>query len=65
MRQLRSDEARQDWRDLLDEVQRDPDAAIEILRYNKPVAVVVSADWYRATLDYIARTADQPEKPSK
>ena len=47
MRQLRSDEARRQFRDLLDEVQRDPAAAIQILRYDKPVAVVVSAEWYQ------------------
>jgi hypothetical protein len=46
MRQLRSDEARRDWRDLLDEVQHDASAAVEILRYDKPVAVVVNSDWY-------------------
>jgi len=46
MRQLRSDEARRDWRDLLDEVQHDPAAAIQVLRYDKPVAVVVSSEWY-------------------
>jgi hypothetical protein len=46
MKQLRSDEARRAFRDLLDDVQRDPDAAVQILRYDKPVAVMVSAEWY-------------------
>lgn len=46
MRQMKSDEARRAFRGLLDEVERDPEAAIEILRYDRPVAVVVSAAWY-------------------
>jgi hypothetical protein len=47
MREVKSDEARRAFRDLLDEVQRDPAAAVHILRYDKPVAVVVSEEWFR------------------
>ena len=50
MRDLKSDEARRDWRDILDEVERDPDAAIRISRYERPVAVVVSAAWYERVI---------------
>lgn len=53
MRQIKSDEARRDWRDLLDEVQADPDAVVQILRYGKPVAVLVSARWYDATMEFL------------
>jgi hypothetical protein len=47
MKQLKSDEARRGFRDLLDEVERDPEAAIEILRYDRPVAVMVSPAWFQ------------------
>src|ERR1022692_2706959 len=58
MRELRSDEARRGFRDLLDEVERDPAAAIRILRYERPVAVVVSDDWHeRAALALTANEA--------
>jgi prevent-host-death family protein len=46
MRELKSDAARRGFRDLLDEVERDPEAAIRISRYDRPVAVLVSAAWY-------------------
>lgn len=45
MRDLRADEARRAFRDLLDEVQGDPAAILRILRYDKPVALIVAADW--------------------
>lgn len=57
MKQLGSDEARRDWRDLLDAVQANPDAAIQILRYDKPVAVVVSAVWYAESMRIRKATA--------
>lgn len=50
MKEIRSDEARRDWRDLLDEVQQDPRAATRILRYDKPVAVLVSDTWYQESV---------------
>lgn len=46
MREIKADEARRKLRDLLDEVERSPDAAITIQRYDRPVAVLVSAAWY-------------------
>ena len=52
MRDIKSDEARRTFRDLLDEVERDPEAAVRISRYDRPVAVVVSAAWYeRVTMN--------------
>ena len=52
MRDIKSDEARRTFRDLLDEVERDPEAAVRISRYDRPVAVVVSAVWYeRVTMN--------------
>jgi hypothetical protein len=47
MKQVKSDEARRGFRDILDEMERDPESAVEIFRYDRPVAVVVSASWYR------------------
>lgn len=57
MRELKSDEARRGFRDLLDEVERDPAAAIKILRYERPVAVVVSAEWYEQAQRLITAVA--------
>ena len=45
MRQIRSEEARRGFRDLLDEVQQGE--FVEVLRYDKPVAVLVPASWFR------------------
>lgn len=47
MRQIKSDDARRSFRNLLDEVERDHAAAISILRYDRPVAVMVSDAQYR------------------
>ena len=44
-RWVRSDEARTKLRDLLDEVDRDG-AHVYILRYDRPVAVMVPVEWY-------------------
>jgi prevent-host-death family protein len=41
---VRSDEARRNLRHLLDQVARD--YHVTILRYDKPVAVLVPVDWY-------------------
>jgi prevent-host-death family protein len=41
---VRSDEARRNLRNLLDEVTRG--YHVTILRYDKPVAVLVPVDWY-------------------
>lgn len=50
MRDIKSDEARRTFRDILDEVQADPEAAVRISRYDRPVAVVVSAAWYERVI---------------
>lgn len=50
MRDIKSDEARRDWRDILDEVQADPEAAVRVSRHGRPVAVVVSAVWYERVI---------------
>lgn len=42
--QVRSDEARRNLRDLLDQVTRG--YHVTILRYDKPTAVLVPVDWY-------------------
>lgn len=55
MRDVRSDEARRQFRDLLDEVQGDAGAAIRILRYDTPVAVIVSQEWYEQATAQIAK----------
>jgi len=44
-RQVRSDEARRNFRDLLDEVEH-RGMHITIARYDKPAAVVVPVNWY-------------------
>jgi len=44
-KQVRSDEARRNLRDLLDEVEHH-DVHVTILRYDKPAAVLVSLEWY-------------------
>jgi prevent-host-death family protein len=59
-RWVRSDEARAKFRDLVDEVAHE-DAHVYLLRYDKPVAVIVPVEWYeqaRATL--ASPTEDQP-----
>jgi len=42
--QVRSDEARRNFRELLDQVARGYHVTIQ--RYDKPVAVMVPVDWY-------------------
>ena len=44
-RWVRSNEARDSFRDLLDEIGRDG-AHIYVLRYDKPAAVLVPVEWY-------------------
>jgi prevent-host-death family protein len=44
-KQVRSDEARRNLRDLLDEVEHH-DVHVTILRYDKPAGVIVSVEWY-------------------
>lgn len=49
-RRVRSDEARAKFRDLLDEVATQGEH-IYVLRYDKPVAVLVPVDWYDRMTD--------------
>jgi prevent-host-death family protein len=44
-RRVRSDEARARFSTLIDEVTHE-DAHIYVLRYDKPVAVIVPVEWY-------------------
>jgi prevent-host-death family protein len=44
-KQIRSDEARRNFSPLLDEVKHQ-DVHITVLRYDKPVAVIVPVEWY-------------------
>lgn len=48
-RQVRSDEARKRFRELLNAVEHDGEH-ITILRYDTPAAVLVPAEWHRAAL---------------
>ena len=61
-KQVRSDEARRNLRDLLDEVEHHH-VHVTILRYDKPAAVLVSPEWYeqarQAIKDSGARTGEQ------
>lgn len=43
--EMRSDEARSRFRDLLNDVEHDG-AHVTVLRYNTPAAVIVPLDWY-------------------
>lgn len=45
-RQVRSDEARRNLRDLLNAVEHDGEH-VTILRYDTPAAVMVPVEWYR------------------
>ena len=44
MREVKSEEARRTFRDLLDEAERG--GVIGILRYDRPAAIMVPPDWY-------------------
>lgn len=53
-RWVRSDEARARLRSLVDDVTRDG-AHVYLLRYDKPVAVIVPVDWYEQARDILMR----------
>jgi len=57
-RWVRSDEARAKLRDLVDEVAHD-DAHVYLLRYDKPVAVIVPVAWYETVKAKIAEGDEQ------
>ena len=52
-RWVRLGDARAKLRDLVDEVAQD-DAHVYLLRYDKPVAVIVPVDWYEEVKAKIA-----------
>jgi prevent-host-death family protein len=56
-KQVRSDEARRNFRNLIDEVAHDA-AHITILRYDKPAAVLVPVDWHRDALAALEKSED-------
>jgi prevent-host-death family protein len=60
MRDIGSDEARKNLRDMLDEVQEDWEAAFRISRHGRPVAVVVSAVWYERTVMSARKAGEGP-----
>jgi antitoxin (DNA-binding transcriptional repressor) of toxin-antitoxin stability system len=55
MKQVRSEQLRRGLRWLLTEVERG--GVIEVLRYQDPVAVMVSPDWYRRAIDALSEQA--------
>lgn len=61
-KQVRSDEARRNLRDLLDEVAHH-DAHITILRYDKPAAVLVSPEWLEHTRAALAAFGEADDPP--
>lgn len=58
-RWVRSDEARANFSGLIDEVTHDG-AHVYVLRYDKPVAVIVPVEWYE---EMRRRVADGTEEP--
>jgi prevent-host-death family protein len=46
MKSVRSDEARRNFRDLLNDVEHQGER-IEILRYKTPAAVIVPVEWWK------------------
>jgi prevent-host-death family protein len=57
-RWVRSDEARAKFRDLVDEVAQE-DSHVYLLRYDKPVAVLVPVEWYE---EVKAKISEKEEK---
>ena len=53
-RWMRSDEARSKLRDLIDEVTQEG-AHVYLLRYDKPVAVLVPVEWYEQAKTLIGK----------
>ena len=53
-RWVRSQEARDHLRDLLDEIGRDG-AHVYVLRYDKPAAVIVPVEWYEHVKEVISK----------
>ena len=58
-RQIHSDEARRNFRDLLNSVEHDGEH-ITILRYDTPAAVIVPVEWHEQAKALIAGGQDTP-----
>lgn len=61
-RWVSSDEARTKFRDLMDEVAHH-EAHVHVLRYGKPVAVIVPTEWYEEMRAKLAPSG--PETPEE
>lgn len=61
MKEVRSDEARRTFRDLLNEVEYAGEH-VAILRYKEPVAVVVSKEWYEEAKDALEQVRKSREE---
>lgn len=59
-RQVRTEEARRNFRELLNEVEHQG-AHIAITRYDNPSAILVPLDWYERAVQALA--ASDPEYP--
>ena len=57
-KEVRSDEARRQWSDLLDSVEHH-DAHITVLRYAKPAAVIVPVWWHELAITELAEEGEQ------
>lgn len=57
-RWVRSQDARDHLRDLLDEVAREG-ARIYVLRYDKPAAVIVPVEWYEEVKSMLSEGEQQ------
>lgn len=57
MREVHSDEARRGLRPLLDEVEHHGER-VTILRWDRPVAVMVPPDWYEKARAALGEDAD-------
>lgn len=54
MKDTRSDEVRQNWRDVLNDVEHQGEH-VTVLRYTTPAAVIVPVDWYRKASDLMSQ----------
>lgn len=59
-RWVRSEEARTKLRSLMDEVENQ-DAHVYLLRYDRPVAVIVPVDWYENARTAVTDTSERGE----
>jgi prevent-host-death family protein len=62
MRTVSIEEGRRNLGELVD-LARLAEEPTMVTRYNKPAAVIVSADWYQAAEKMLASAADVPDTP--